>query len=325
MRNGVFNPAIIEDARTGALHLYARARDDQNVSRIVHLVSTDGGARYQLDAACPVPLAPELLQGELADWAQGGGCEDARIFECRDRAGAPQWRMAFTVYNAERNVASIGFASAPSPGGPWAPEGLAFPEEVAAGRWTKSFVATRLPDGSYVGWGSRDISIPDTREGPQGTRGDGSLFMATSPNGRTWKVVVDPVALPREGAFDSRLVESAFVTPLGDGRFCLFVNGDGPPEGYQLGYQIYRPPTLREQVAAKLRGNEKLPLVLSERSSGPCFSHDQSATWETGPVEKVVFVAGGVLLAPRNGEPGRLRIAYGCNDMVCATADAPLA
>ena len=215
----VFNPAAV--VRDGRVCLLYRAEDDsgsgigKHTSRIGLAESADGICF----SSRPHPvLFPAEDAQRATEWP--GGCEDPRIVETEDGA----YVLTYTQW--DRKVARLAMATSRDLVR-WQKHGPVFGKELGGrfrDRWSKSgsiltrlvgdrFIATRIDGVYWMFWG------------------EGTMYLATSNDLRSWRVVLDdageplPIAKPRPGKFDSHLVEPGPPAMLTDRGILLLYNG----------------------------------------------------------------------------------------------------
>ena len=214
----VFNPAAV--VRDGKVHLLFRAEDKigrfSGTSRIGLAVSEDG---FHFSKRPHPVLYPENDSLRIFEWE--GGVEDPRVVETEDGT----YIMTYTAYDGK--VARLLVASS---------------RDLMD--WRKHGTVLR---GPFQDTWSKSGAIIARREGERviATRingrywmyfGDTDLFMAYSDDLIHWQPLLEqqklkPVLKPRNGYFDSRLVESGpFALLTGDG-IVLIYNGMNADEG----------------------------------------------------------------------------------------------
>jgi len=239
----VFNPAAW--ANQDSVWLLYRAEDSSgagqwNGASRIGLASSADGYRFYRDAR-PV-LAPS------ESWEKPGGCEDPRVVKIRDT-----FYLTYTAYDGQ--TARLALATSPDLRH-WTKQGLVFP-----GRgWTKSGAILDQPvNGRYwMYFGDTDIRV------------------AWSEDLRHWNVTEEPVLRPREGRFDSRLVEPGPPPILTERGILLLYNGANDSLVYSSGQALLDP-------------ND--PTRLIARSERP-FLRPQSQLEQHGQVPQVVFIEG---------------------------------
>jgi predicted GH43/DUF377 family glycosyl hydrolase len=152
----------------------------------------------------------------------------------------------------------------------------------------------------------------------EGNLNHGGIYsmMADSPLDWKWSGNA-PVITAREGKYDQNLVECAFAPVIrrlppklaeqegmSHGIY-LFVHGDSPPKGYQMGYHIF---SLRDPTGKPIYSSEA-PMA------GP------ELPWEkAGQVDLVTFYSGGIL----DDEKNELLLPYGAADEYVGFARAKI-
>ncbi len=282
----VFNPAAV--VREDTIWMLYRAEDTLGIhggtSRIGLAYSTDGISFERF--LYPV-LYPSLDPARDLEWE--GGCEDPRVVQ--DSAG--NYWMTYTAYDGE--TARLCIASSPD-----------------LLRWVKyGPVFMRTDEGKYMDLWSKSGSIICRRVGDQmiATRiegkywmywGDTEMFVATSDDLISWRPLMDEAGKfisafgPRQGKFDSRLVEPGPPAFISDSGIVLLYNGMNLPhaEGGD--------PNLPEGMYAS--GQALLdpadPSRLLRRTASFFLRPDQPYETE-GQVNQVVFIEGLAFLGDR--------------------------
>lgn len=219
----VFNPAAV--VKDGKIYLLYRAEDTvgrhAGTSRIGLAESIDG--IHFIRRAEPV-LYPR--EDAYINYEWEGGCEDPRVVE--DDQGT--YYMTYTAYDGD--IARLLIASSQDLLY-WKKHGAVFRKAYKGSfvdAWAKSgSIVTKLVDGRLVA----------TRIGGKYWMyfGDTHIFAATSDNLIDWTPVVtpdktafQPVFSPREGMFDSDLVEPGPPAMLTDHGILLIYNARNSPE-----------------------------------------------------------------------------------------------
>ncbi len=256
----VFNPAAV--VRDGRVHLLYRAEDfsgagQWNGTSRIGLATSDDGLHF-VRAAKPIVEPSE-------DYELPGGCEDPRVVEAEGR----YW-LTYTGYDGKH--ARLCLASSADLV-QWEKHGVLFPHL----EWSKSgAILDRPVNGEYLMY-----------------FGDTHLWLARSTDLLHWEMDPEPVLSPREGLFDSRLVEP------------------GPPplwteEGILLIYNAARWPDTRYAVGAVVFHPDD-PRRVVKRLNEPFLEPEDTGERE-GQVNQVVFVEGLVRHA------GRWLLYYGAAD-----------
>lgn len=273
----VFNPAAV--VREGKVYLLYRAEDSvgkyNGTSRIGLAVSIDG-LHF---ARKPQPvLFPEKDEFASIEWE--GGCEDPRIVE--DDKG--MYYMTYSAYDGtkarllvatSRNLLN------------WAKHGSIFLKagQEYADRWTKSgSIVTSLVSGKLIA----------TRI--NGTYwmyfGDTDIYAATSDNLIDWKPLTTgkdkafmPVFSPREGMFDSDLVEPGPPAILTEKGIVLIYNSRNHPEKGDTSLPA------GTYAAGQILLSKDNPLTVIDRTDDTFFLPSQPYEL-TGQVNNVCFPEG---------------------------------
>lgn len=324
--DAAFNPtAFVAKDKAGKEKVYLVIRGEKNVTdpteawkrkSLPYLAESDDGKIFKMVQEEPLMKADLPIEMK-------GGIEDCRYIDLRKKpALAPDGktfdgmytytafdgktaRVAYALFNHDKplEIRKMGalFSDADVIKNPLIPDNPA---------WTKSAVATQFLDPKtgevrlvmHVGEGNLH-------------HGGVMAIEAKSPLDLKWPATQKPVVTARKGFYDEGLVEPAFsrIGPLPadlaaktgqkDGLY-LMRHGDGPPKGYQVGFDIF-----------SLDNATGKPIY---QSSGPFLSPTEQ--WEIeGQVGKVVFATGGV------EKDGEFLVYYGAGDSRIGVASAPLA
>jgi predicted GH43/DUF377 family glycosyl hydrolase len=254
---GTFNPAVL--ARDNKFVMLFRAQDAAGTSRLGYAESTDG---VHFTGKYGAVFSPE------ADYEKGGGVEDPRLVELRDR-----YYLTYTAYN--RKDAQLCLAESTDVIH-WKRLGVILP--AYQGKWNR-------------GWTKSGAIVPEKISGKYwmywlGTAGDKTdqMGLSSSTDMLRWSEETDRPVLPRRpGKFDSRVVEPGpppIVTPNG---IILIYNGADDHLVYRVGIAIF---------------DRNDPRKVLYRSEQPVFEPERE--WEkNGQVPNVVFVEG---MAKRGNE-----------------------
>ncbi len=176
----VFNPAAWSDGET--IYMLYRAEDSTGIgiwngtSRVGLATSTDG---LYFDRR------PDPVYEPVDEWELPGGAEDPRIVKINDT-----FYLTYTAYDGE--TARQALASSNDLLN-WDRHGLIFPE---------------------LGWTKAGAIVPKQINGRYWMYfGDTNIWVAWSEDLISWTPIEEPVMRPREGMFDSGLVEPG-PTPL---------------------------------------------------------------------------------------------------------------
>ncbi len=211
----IFNPGAI--VRDGKVYLIYRAEDDfgtgtgKHTSRLGLAISEDG-IHFQRTGT-PI-LFPDRDQQSLYEFP--GGCEDPRIIETEEGT----YVMTYTQWNRQLAVLSIATSTDLIH---WEKHGYAF-ENYSRRHWSKA--------GSIVCRQQGDQLIAAKIQGKYWMYwGEGQIHIATSDDLISWQPILNaddrPIVIlaPREGKFDSALVEAGPPALLTDEGILLFYNG----------------------------------------------------------------------------------------------------
>lgn len=274
----VFNPAAV--VKDDKIYLLYRAEDTvgrhAGTSRIGLAESTDG---INFNRRPEPVLFPH--EDAYIDYEWEGGCEDPRVVE--DDQGT--YYMTYTAYDGD--VARLLIASS-NDLIQWKKHGAVF-RNAHKGKfvntWAKSgSIVTRLVGGKQIA----------TRIGGKYWMyfGDTHIFAATSDNLIDWTPVItsdqktfQPVFSPREGMFDSDLVEPGPPAMLTEHGILLIYNARNSPE---KGDPSLPPGTY---TAGQILFDPADPLKVLYRTDTYFFSPSESYEI-TGQVNNVCFLEG---------------------------------
>lgn len=248
----LFNPGAV--VKEGKVYLLYRAEDDygmgigNHTSRLGLAESMDG--IHFTRSSVPV-LFPDRDDQKLYEFP--GGCEDPRIVETEEG----MYVMTYTQWN--KQVACLAIATS-NDLIHWKKHGYAFSGTIWR-RWSKSgsivcrregdrLIATKIQGKYWMYWG------------------EGSIYAAVSDDLIAWEPLCNEnrkliaVLGPREGKFDSSLVESGPPAILTEGGILLLYNGKNSivngdpqiiPHAYSAGQALFDTshPT---QVIARSKG-----------------------------------------------------------------------
>lgn len=190
----LFNPAAWSDGET--IYMLYRAEDstgigDWNGTSRIGLATSSDGIHFK--------RRPDPVYEPEDDFELPGGAEDPRIVKIEDT-----FYLTYTAYDGE--TARLALASSPDLL-TWNRHGLIFPE------W---------------GWSKAGAIVPRKINGKYWMYfGDTNIWAATSDDLVNWTPIKEPVMEPRDGMFDSRLIEPG-PTPLitEDGILMLYNSAD---------------------------------------------------------------------------------------------------
>ncbi len=269
----VFNPAVL--VRQDTIFMLYRAEDTVGIhngtSRIGLAKSTDGIHFSRLHEPVFYPANDAMKKYE---WE--GGCEDPRIVATEDST----YLMTYTAYDGKTARLCVATSSDLLT---WKKHGLAFGEDRAA-MWSKSgaivcrregsrMVATRIQGKYWMYWGDTD------------------MYAATSDDLIRWTPLTDQqgglqtVFAPRQGMFDSRLVEPGPPPLLTEAGIVFIYNSMNLDQG---GDPALPPGTY---AAGQVLLDAKNPARLIDRSEG-YFIKPGEPYEITGQVGNVVFTEG---------------------------------
>lgn len=239
----VFNPAAWSDA--DSVYLFYRAEDSTGIGRWngtsrIGLATSSDGIRFD--------RRTEPLLEPTEPWELPGGMEDPRIVHIDST-----FYLTYTAYDGE--TARLALATSPDLKS-WTKHGLVFSDST----WTKSgAILPHQVDGKWWMY-----------------FGDTNIWVAHSEDLINWNAIEEPVIKPREGFFDSRLVEPG-PQPLMTNRGILLLYNAADQD------LVYRP------GQALFDAND--PSRLIDRSESSFMEPDLKLEQE-GQVPNVVFIEG---------------------------------
>lgn len=202
----VFNPAAWTDGET--VYMIYRAEDSTGIgewngtSRLGLAESTDG---------INFSRNPEPILEPTEFWELPGGCEDPRIVKINDT-----FYLTYTAYDGEN--ARLALASS-SDLYNWKKHGLIFPDL----EWSKAGAILSEPvNGRYWMY-----------------FGDTNIWAAYSEDLLHWTMIEEPVLEPRDGKFDSRLVEPGPPPILTEDGILLLYNAADEDLVYETGQVLF--------------------------------------------------------------------------------------
>lgn len=239
----VFNPAAWSDGET--IYLLYRAEDSTGIgqwngtSRIGLATSTDG---------LTFERKPDPVLEPTEEWELPGGAEDPRVAEIDGT-----FYLTYTAYDGE--TARLALASSPDLHN-WTKHGLVFPDL----EWTKAgaIVPEKIDDRYWMYYG------------------DTNIWAAWSEDLISWTPVEEPVMEPREGMFDSGLVEPGPTPLITEQGILLLYNSADDNLVYRAGQALF---------------DRDDPTRLIERSDEFFLEPDNELEVE-GQIPNVVFIEG---------------------------------
>ena len=239
----VFNPTAWSDGST--VYMLYRAEDSTGIgdwngtSRIGLATSTDGINFERFEKPVLEPTEP---------WELPGGVEDPRVVKIEDT-----FYLTYTAYDG--NTARLALATSTDLKS-WEKQGLIFPDSS----WTKS--GAILPHKVNGKWWMYF--------------GDTSIWAAHSEDLLNWTAIEEPVLEPREGFFDSRLVEPGPQPLMTNRGILLFYNGANDSLIYESGQALF---------------DAADPTKLIARSDSS-FLKPETRLEQEGQIPNVVFIEG---------------------------------
>lgn len=239
----VFNPAAWTDGST--IFLLYRAEDSTGIgewngtSRIGLATSTDGIHFDRQEDPLIEPTEP---------WELPGGMEDPRLVKIDSL-----FYLTYTAYDGE--TARLALATSPDLKS-WKKHGLVFPDSG----WTKSgAILPHMVNGKYWMY-----------------FGDTNIWAAHSEDLIHWTAIEEPVLKPREGYFDSRLVEPGPQPLMTNQGILLLYNGADENLVYNSGQALFD------------AGDPARLIARSDFS----FLQPESRLEKEGQIPNVVFIEG---------------------------------
>lgn len=239
----VFNPTAWSDGET--IYMLYRAEDSTGIgdwngtSRLGLATSTDGINFKRLEEPVFEPSEP---------WELPGGVEDPRVVKIDDT-----FYLTYTAYDGE--TARLALATSPDLKR-WEKQGLVFPDSG----WTKS--GAILPHKINGKWWMY--------------YGDTNIWAAHSEDLLHWEAIKEPVLKPRDGYFDSRLVEPGPQPLMTNRGILLLYNGADENLIYNSGQALF---------------DASDPTKLMARSDSS-FLQPNTQLEQEGQVPNVVFIEG---------------------------------
>ncbi|MEX2344179.1 MAG: glycoside hydrolase family 130 protein [Balneolaceae bacterium] len=239
----VFNPAAWSDGEQ--IYMLYRGEDSTGIgdwngtSRIGLATSTDG---------IHFSREPEPVYEPVADWELPGGAEDPRIVEIDDT-----FYMTYTAYDGE--TARQALASSPDLRN-WDRHGLIFPE---------------------LGWTKAGTIVPEKINGRYWMYfGDTNIWIAWSEDLVNWTPIEEPVMRPREGMFDSGLIEPGPTPLITEQGILMLYNSADDDLVYRTGQALF---------------DKNDPTKLLSRSDEFFMEPDEELEVD-GQIPNVVFIEG---------------------------------
>lgn len=202
----LFNPAAWSNGET--IHMLYRAEDSTGIgdwngtSRIGLATSTDG-VNFSRN--------PDPVLVPTEEWELPGGAEDPRVAHIDGT-----FYLTYTGYDGE--TARLALASSPDLKN-WTKHGLVFPDRG----WTKAgaIVPERINNRYWMYFG------------------DTNIWIAWSEDLINWTAVEEPVMFPREGMFDSRLIEPGPTPIITEDGILLLYNSADEDLVYRTGQALF--------------------------------------------------------------------------------------
>lgn len=202
----IFNPAAFTDGET--IYMLYRAEDSTGIgrwngtSRIGLAESADG---YHFERH------EEPVFGPVEDYELPGGTEDPRIVKIRDT-----FYLTYTAYDGE--TARLALASSKDLFN-WERHGILFPE---------------------LEWSKAGAIIPQEINSRYWMYfGDTNIWAAWSEDLINWTRIEEPVMKPREGMFDSRLIEPGPTPLISEDGILLLYNSADEDLVYRTGQALF--------------------------------------------------------------------------------------
>lgn len=202
----LFNPAAFSDGET--ITMLYRAEDstgvgDWNGTSRIGLATSSDGIHFERR---PDPVYEPVDAFELP-----GGTEDPRIVEIDST-----FYLTYTAYDGE--TARLALASSKNLL-EWERHGLVFPD---------------------MGWSKAGAIVPQKINGKYWMYyGDTNIWAATSEDLITWTPIEEPVMRPREGMFDSGLIEPGPTPLITDQGILMLYNSADDDLVYRAGQVLF--------------------------------------------------------------------------------------
>jgi predicted GH43/DUF377 family glycosyl hydrolase len=265
----VFNPAAWSDSST--VYMLYRAEDstgigDWNGTSRIGLATSTNGIDFE--------RMPEPVLEPSEEWELPGGAEDPRVAKIGDT-----FYLTYTAYDGE--TARLALASSTDLRN-WEKHGLLFPDR---------------------GWTKAGAIIPEEINGRYWMYfGDTNIWAAWSDDLLNWTVVEEPVMEPREGMFDSGLIEPGPTPLVREDGILLLYNSADEDLVYRTGQALF---------------DRNDPTRLLKRSD-TYFLEPETELEEGGQIPNVVFIEG----LARLGNTWYLYFGMGDSGIGVATAPA---
>lgn len=262
----IYNAALIKERNTIVMLYRAESKDDNITGRLGLALSRDGVEFLRH----PEPVVEPEYGYEKR------GVEDPRIV----KVGSTYY-MTYTGYDG--NLAKLCLATSKNLV-TWKKHGPVFEDFPQTNNWTKSgaILPLKMKEGEFKGEYIMYF-------------GDSNIWLAHSKDLLHWEYVEEPVLKPREGYFDSILVEPGPPAIMTDFGIVLIYNSAGMERGirkYKAGIAVF---------------DSEDPTKLIARSKKPIL--EPTYEWEIhGWVDNVVFIEGLV------EHEGRTYLYYGGAD-----------
>lgn len=202
----IFNPAALSEG--GQIYMLYRGEDSTGIGKWngtsrIGLATSSDGIHFERE--------PDPVYEPVEDWELPGGTEDPRIVKIEDI-----FYMTYTAYDGE--TARLALATSPDLYN-WQRHGLIFPDR---------------------GWTKAGAIVPEKINGRYWIYfGDTNIWVAWSDDLINWTPIDEPVMRPREGMFDSRLIEPGPTPVITEHGILMLYNSADDDLVYRSGQALF--------------------------------------------------------------------------------------